>query len=193
MNSLMVVCILDVAYLSSATGTDCFTSTSLGVASTLPARTDDVVRTSESSSTCSDRPRPAAVHQRSSTSSPGAQSDHDLDTAAAGTCTVAAAAGDGKASPRDTTTTAVRPDKPLHPKLVGVGAQLEMKTLWDEFDSLGTEMIVTKAGRYATQQPLSTICRLFNCRILIYGEISFRQIEWPASPFSSQLEMRGKG
>jgi T-box protein 1 len=31
--------------------------------------------------------------------------------------------------------------------LLGVGAQLEMKSLWDEFDSLGTEMIVTKAGR----------------------------------------------
>jgi len=43
----------------------------------------------------------------------------------------------------------VRPDKPLHPKLLGVGAQLEMKSLWDEFDSLGTEMIVTKAGRCA--------------------------------------------
>ena len=37
--------------------------------------------------------------------------------------------------------------KPLHPKLLNVSAQLEMKALWDEFDSLGTEMIVTKAGR----------------------------------------------
>ncbi|XP_075542228.1 T-box transcription factor 1 [Dermacentor variabilis] len=37
--------------------------------------------------------------------------------------------------------------KPLHPKLVGVGASLEMKALWDEFNALGTEMIVTKAGR----------------------------------------------
>lgn len=36
---------------------------------------------------------------------------------------------------------------PLHPSLVGVGAQLEMKPLWDEFHDLGTEMIVTKAGR----------------------------------------------
>ncbi len=26
-------------------------------------------------------------------------------------------------------------------------AQLEMKALWDEFHELGTEMIVTKAGR----------------------------------------------
>ena len=37
--------------------------------------------------------------------------------------------------------------KPLHPKLYNVQAQLEMKDLWDEFDHLGTEMIVTKAGR----------------------------------------------
>jgi hypothetical protein len=37
--------------------------------------------------------------------------------------------------------------KPLHQKLVTVASQLEMKALWDEFDGLGTEMIVTKAGR----------------------------------------------
>ena len=39
------------------------------------------------------------------------------------------------------------PKKPIHPKLGGVVAQLEMKPLWDEFNELGTEMIVTKAGR----------------------------------------------
>lgn len=39
--------------------------------------------------------------------------------------------------------------KPLHPKLVAVNASLEMKALWDEFNELGTEMIVTKAGRWA--------------------------------------------
>ena len=39
------------------------------------------------------------------------------------------------------------PKKPLHPKLIGVVANLEMKPLWDEFNELGTEMIVTKAGR----------------------------------------------
>ncbi|XP_067916277.1 T-box transcription factor TBX1-like [Heterodontus francisci] len=32
-------------------------------------------------------------------------------------------------------------------KVVGVTVQLEMKGLWDEFNQLGTEMIVTKAGR----------------------------------------------
>ena len=37
--------------------------------------------------------------------------------------------------------------KTLHTKLINVSATLEMKTLWDEFNDLGTEMIVTKAGR----------------------------------------------
>jgi len=36
---------------------------------------------------------------------------------------------------------------PVHPKLLNTGAALEMKPLWDEFNELGTEMIVTKAGR----------------------------------------------
>lgn len=39
------------------------------------------------------------------------------------------------------------PSKPLHMKLLNVSAQLEMKQLWDDFDVLGTEMIVTKLGR----------------------------------------------
>uniref|UniRef100_A0ACB8FYR7 Uncharacterized protein n=1 Tax=Sphaerodactylus townsendi TaxID=933632 RepID=A0ACB8FYR7_9SAUR len=32
-------------------------------------------------------------------------------------------------------------------KVANVSVQLEMKALWDEFNQLGTEMIVTKAGR----------------------------------------------
>jgi hypothetical protein len=36
----------------------------------------------------------------------------------------------------------------VHSKLVAAGIALEMKPLWDEFNELGTEMIVTKAGRY---------------------------------------------
>ena len=31
---------------------------------------------------------------------------------------------------------------------------MEMKALWDRFDSLGTEMIVTKLGRWVTLYPL---------------------------------------
>ncbi|XP_014614597.1 PREDICTED: T-box transcription factor TBX10-like [Polistes canadensis] len=47
---------------------------------------------------------------------------------------------------------------PLHPALAGAGAALEAKPLWEEFHQLGTEMIVTKAGRrmFPTFQ-----CRLF--------------------------------
>lgn len=36
---------------------------------------------------------------------------------------------------------------PLHPALLGAGVALEAKPLWEEFHQLGTEMIVTKAGR----------------------------------------------
>ncbi|CAF0840214.1 unnamed protein product [Didymodactylos carnosus] len=36
--------------------------------------------------------------------------------------------------------------KPLHPKLNNIRLVIESKELWDEFDQLGTEMIVTKAG-----------------------------------------------
>ena len=39
-------------------------------------------------------------------------------------------------------------EKPMHPKLATIGVHIESKQLWDEFDQLGTEMIVTKAGRY---------------------------------------------
>ena len=38
-------------------------------------------------------------------------------------------------------------EKPLHPKLASIQVFIESKSLWDEFDQLGTEMIVTKAGR----------------------------------------------
>ena len=41
----------------------------------------------------------------------------------------------------------IKTEKPLHPKLSSIKVQLESKSLWDEFDQLGTEMIVTKAGR----------------------------------------------
>ncbi|XP_028851918.1 T-box transcription factor TBX1 [Denticeps clupeoides] len=34
-----------------------------------------------------------------------------------------------------------------NPKVANISVQLEMKALWDEFNQLGTEMIVTKAGR----------------------------------------------
>ncbi|XP_069486174.1 T-box transcription factor TBX1-like [Ambystoma mexicanum] len=34
-----------------------------------------------------------------------------------------------------------------NPRVMGVSVELEMQSLWGEFDRLGTEMIVTKAGR----------------------------------------------
>ncbi|XP_059407285.1 T-box transcription factor TBX1-like isoform X1 [Carassius carassius] len=42
------------------------------------------------------------------------------------------------------------PNKTLvkkNPKVANINVHLEMKALWDEFNQLGTEMIVTKAGR----------------------------------------------
>ena len=37
--------------------------------------------------------------------------------------------------------------KPLHAKLSEVNASLEEKALWDEFNDVGNEMILNKAGR----------------------------------------------
>ena len=37
--------------------------------------------------------------------------------------------------------------RPLCVGLINARVDLEMKSLWEEFHSLGTEMIVTKAGR----------------------------------------------
>ncbi len=47
----------------------------------------------------------------------------------------------------DATGSATTTEKPLHPKLATIRVSIESKSLWDEFDQLGTEMIVTKAGR----------------------------------------------
>ena len=40
-----------------------------------------------------------------------------------------------------------------NPKVANINVQLEMKALWDEFNHLGTEMIVTKAGRWVEVTP----------------------------------------
>ncbi|XP_041098071.1 T-box transcription factor TBX1-like [Polyodon spathula] len=40
-----------------------------------------------------------------------------------------------------------KPPAKKNPKVANINVQLEMKALWDEFNQLGTEMIVTKAGR----------------------------------------------
>ena len=44
--------------------------------------------------------------------------------------------------------------RPLCNGLINARVDLEMKSLWEEFHSLGTEMIVTKAGRYFSKHAL---------------------------------------
>lgn len=48
---------------------------------------------------------------------------------------------------KEDNSTAANENSPLNEKLWSVRANLEMKCLWEEFNELGTEMIVTKAGR----------------------------------------------
>lgn len=56
------------------------------------------------------------------------------------------------------------------PKIVGscncdelrpVQCHLETKELWDKFNELGTEMIITKSGRYVSKKTLKTLKTLF--------------------------------
>jgi len=130
-----------VAYLSSAAaGADCFTSQSLGDAT----RNNNTTATSAALlETASTRSSSAAGERPRSGASPSPPADGEA-APDAGKSTPAAGEGTARAPALPPPPA---PDKPLHGKLVGVGAQLEMKSLWDEFDSLGTEMIVTKAGR----------------------------------------------
>ncbi len=53
-------------------------------------------------------------------------------------------ADDNESTP---TSSSEEPKKPIHPSVASAQVQLEMKPLWEEFHELGTEMIVTKAGR----------------------------------------------
>ncbi|XP_026881879.1 T-box transcription factor TBX1 [Electrophorus electricus] len=58
--------------------------------------------------------------------------------------------GDSGTSNCPTSSSNSTPNKSLikkNPKVTNINVQLEMKALWDEFNQLGTEMIVTKAGR----------------------------------------------
>ena len=63
---------------------------------------------------------------------------------AAGAATTAAAEPEG---PGASCTAAAKAPVKKNAKVASVSVQLEMKALWDEFNQLGTEMIVTKAGR----------------------------------------------
>lgn len=63
---------------------------------------------------------------------------------AAGAATNAAAEPEG---PGASCAAAAKAPVKKNAKVASVSVQLEMKALWDEFNQLGTEMIVTKAGR----------------------------------------------
>ncbi|XP_078410605.1 T-box transcription factor TBX1 isoform X3 [Cetorhinus maximus] len=55
--------------------------------------------------------------------------------------------GGGDPSNCSSITTSSKAPVKKNPKVANITVQLEMKALWDEFNQLGTEMIVTKAGR----------------------------------------------
>lgn len=57
---------------------------------------------------------------------------------------------------------------PKNPRVSSVTVQLEMKALWEEFNQLGTEMIVTKAGR----------CERRTCACVGWGWGSGRRCIW---------------
>ncbi|KAK2121711.1 hypothetical protein P7K49_003097 [Saguinus oedipus] len=69
---------------------------------------------------------------------------------AAGVATSAAAEPEG---PGASCAAAAKAPVKKNAKVAGVSVQLEMKALWDEFNQLGTEMIVTKAGRSGRPSP----------------------------------------
>jgi hypothetical protein len=62
---------------------------------------------------------------------------------------------------------------PVHPKLLNTGSALEMKPLWDEFNELGTEMIVTKAGRSVSKHPYCFLFASFSSSCVTFFFISF--------------------
>jgi T-box protein 1 len=55
--------------------------------------------------------------------------------------------GPSSAHSSPSSTSGSPPSTPTASSLAHLRVELEMKNLWDEFYSLGTEMIVTKAGR----------------------------------------------
>ncbi|XP_038666338.1 T-box transcription factor TBX1 isoform X6 [Scyliorhinus canicula] len=82
-------------------------------------------------------PCPAAQHAGYSTfgGSSSAPSSSESGSSEAASCASSSAAAGSKAAVKK------------NPKVANITVQLEMKALWDEFNQLGTEMIVTKAGR----------------------------------------------
>uniref|UniRef100_A0A2K5CVB0 T-box transcription factor 1 n=1 Tax=Aotus nancymaae TaxID=37293 RepID=A0A2K5CVB0_AOTNA len=93
----------------------------------------------------SPRRRRATTRARHGPRRPGPPPPHAYPFApAAGVATSAAAEPEG---PGASCAAAAKAPVKKNAKVAGVSVQLEMKALWDEFNQLGTEMIVTKAGR----------------------------------------------
>lgn len=53
------------------------------------------------------------------------------------------------------------------PQVSGIKVQLEMHALWQQFDQLGTEMIVTKAGRLVKNKIYILYCCISSLEIQI--------------------------
>lgn len=86
----------------------------------------------------------------------------------------APAQGDSGTSNCSSSSSSSTPNKTLikkNPKVANINVQLEMKALWDEFNQLGTEMIVTKAGRWVDRFLYWTL-RSFDIKLLFWYHLS---------------------
>ncbi|KAM9331188.1 T-box transcription factor TBX1 [Gastrophryne carolinensis] len=90
---------------------------------------------------CSAGPHPPYTFA-SSSSGHGCPEQPDSGAASSSSCS----STPGTGGPGSTGSGGKAPIK-KNPKVANITVQLEMKALWDEFNQLGTEMIVTKAGR----------------------------------------------
>lgn len=66
--------------------------------------------------------------------------------------------GDFSGSPSALCTEPLIPTTPIIPseEMAKISCSLETKELWDKFHELGTEMIITKSGRYGWRRPDSS-------------------------------------
>lgn len=110
---------------------------------------------------------------------------------AAGAATSAAAEPEG---PGASCAAAAKAPVKKNAKVASVSVQLEMKALWDEFNQLGTEMIVTKAGRSGRPSP----CRDLTHVALVSGSGLWldsrewdRETGWGARPGHLRVPLGG--
>lgn len=71
---------------------------------------------------------------------------------------------------------------------MNVKVDIEMKNLWDDFYSLGTEMIVTKAGRSVTASHLLLLLYFTHSHLPFPGK--FMEIWQRKATFSVYLKSR---